>query len=168
MKRKTQSSRAVLLVARGGLIAALYVTLTYLSSLVGLSSGVIQFRLSEALCILPIFLPEAVFGLSVGCMLANMLTGALFWDVVFGTLATLIGAAGAYLLRRVKFKWIATLPTVLANAIIIPFVLLYVYGAEGGYFFFLLTVGAGEVACATFLGTLLAHLLEKNKIFDIL
>ena len=147
--------------ARGGMIAALYVALTYVAMAFGLSSGVIQFRISEALCILPIFMPEAIPGLTVGCFLANLLTGCAPWDVVFGTVATLIGAVGAYLIGKKLPAWVATLPTVLANAIIVPFVLLYVYEAEGTYLFFMATVGLGELVCATGLGTLLASALKK-------
>ena len=84
---------------QGAVIAALYVALTYLASLMGLSSGVIQVRLSEALCILPIFLPAAVPGLAVGCLLANALTGAVVMDIVLGPVATLAGALGTRLLR---------------------------------------------------------------------
>ena len=134
--------------------------------MLGLSSGVIQFRISEALCILPVFMPEAIPGLAIGCLLSNALTGCVFWDVVFGTVATLIGAIGAYLLRRLpgKLIWIATLPTVLANAIIVPFVLMYAYGIEGGYFYFMLTVGIGEVVCATVGGVLLYFAMKKTNI----
>ncbi len=166
MKRQTTAYTATLKLVRGGLIAALYVAMTYVSFFLGLSSGVIQFRLSEALCVLPIFLPEAVPALAVGCLLANFLTGCAVWDVIFGAVATLIGAVGAYLLRGVGHYWLATLPTILANAIIVPFVLIYAYGAEGGYFFFMLTVAIGEIACAGVLGTVLAYGVSKTKMFS--
>ena len=163
MKRSSNVILTVGRLARGGMIAALYVALTYVAMAFGLSSGVIQFRISEALCILPIFMPEAVPGFAVGCFLANILTGCAPWDVVFGTVATLIGAVGAYLIGKRLPAWVATLPTVLANAIIVPFVLLYVYEAEGTYLFFMATVGLGELVCATGLGTLLASALKKVK-----
>ncbi len=159
-------SKTTLRLVRAGLIAALYVALTYLAATLGLASGVIQFRLSEMLCILPIFLPEAIPALTVGCLLSNILTNCLPWDIVFGTLATLIGALGAYALRRVKFAWVATLPTVLSNAIIVPFILMLVYNTEGTYFFFMLTVGIGEIVCATVLGTVLAAAIKKTRIFE--
>ena len=92
---------SALFLTRGALVAALYVALTYFATLLGLSSGVIQFRFSEALCILPIFIPEAVLGLTVGCLISNIIAGAVLWDVVFGTLATFIGALFARLLREV-------------------------------------------------------------------
>lgn len=164
MKRKNLSS--ALYITRGAIVAAMYVALTYLASILGLSSGVIQFRISEALCVLPIFMPEAIPGLAIGCLLSNALTGCVFWDVVFGTVATLIGAVGAYLLRKLpaRLVWLATLPTVLANAIIVPFVLMYAYGIEGGYFYFMLTVGIGEVVCATIGGTILYFAMKNARI----
>ena len=165
MKRRTKSHLAILRVARGGVIAALYVALTYLAAALGLSSGVIQFRISEALCILPIFLPEAVPALAIGCLVANLLTGSLIGDVIFGALATLIGALGAYLLRRAN-PVLATLPTVVANMVIVPFVLLFTYGLEGSYFFFMMTVALGEIVCATILGSILAKAVASARIFD--
>lgn len=146
--------------ARGGLIAALYVVLTLISAAFGLSSGVIQLRLSEALCILPYFLPEAVPALTIGCFLANLVTGAPIWDIIFGSLATLLGAIGARLLRRYRF--LVPLPTVLANGLIIPLVLIYAYGVPDGYLFLLATVTAGEVLSACVLGLVLLVTLEKR------
>ena len=155
-----------LALCRGAIVAALYVALTYVSFAFGLASGVIQLRLSEALCILPLFLPEAVPGLFVGCLLANLLTGAAAWDIIFGSLATLIGALGAYLFRRCpeRLKFLTTIPTVIANAIIVPIVLIFAYGAEEGYFFILGTVTLGEILSATILGTLLYYGMKKSKI----
>ena len=157
--------KATLRLTRGALIAALYVALTYVSAAFSLSSGTIQFRLSEMLCILPIFMPEAVVGLTLGCLLANLLTGCVLWDIIFGAVATFIGAIGARLLRKMpeKLKFIATVPTVLANAIIVPFVLMYAYGAPGSYFYFALTVGIGEVVCASILGTAIYYPLKNLK-----
>lgn len=151
---------------RGALIAALYVALTYVSALFGLSSGAIQFRLSEMLCILPIFMPEAILGLTIGCLLANLLTGAVIWDVIFGALATLIGAVGARLLRRLpnRLIFISTLPTVVANAVIVPFVLIYAYAVPDAFFFLALTVGIGEIVTATVLGTALYYAIKKTGV----
>lgn len=162
MKRRNKS--AVAAMARAAMIAAMYVALTYLASLLGLSSGVIQFRISEALCILPLIFPEAVIGLTLGCALANALTGALLLDVVFGTLATLIGALGALAFRKLpkKVSYLCSVPTILANAIIVPFVLKLVYRLEGGYLFFAATVGLGELICAGLLGAYLLFVLRKR------
>lgn len=150
---------------RGALIAALYVALTSVSALMGLASGAIQLRLSEALTILPVFFPEAIPGLFIGCIIANFLTGAAIWDVIFGSLATLIGALGAYLLRRLPTRliWIATLPTVLANAVIVPFVIIFASSTPDAYEFLFLTVGAGEIISASVLGTLLYGLLIRTR-----
>ncbi len=162
MKKKFSA----LCLTRGSVIAALYMVLTYLSALVGLSGGVVQFRLSEALCVLPLFLPEAVGALSVGCLIANIFTGANPFDIIFGTLATLLGALGARLLRRLpeKLKWLATLPTILANALIVPPVLIFTYGASAAYPFILLSVLVGEAACAGVLGYMLYKALKKLRL----
>lgn len=162
MKRRT------LYITRGAAVAALYVLLTFISSLFGLDKGVIQFRLSEMLCILPIFLPEAVPGLFVGCIAANLMTSAVIWDVIFGSIATLIGAIGARLLRKLQKKliWLATLPTILSNAIIVPLVLKFAYGLPDLIPFMMLTVGIGEIVTAGILGTLLYFSLERNKFLN--
>lgn len=150
---------------RGALIAALYVVLTLLSSTVGLSSGVIQFRISEALCILPLFFPEAVPGLFVGCLISNLIAGGNVWDIIFGSIATLIGAYGARIMRDIpeKHKWVVTLPTILANIIIVPLVLIFAYGAPDSYFFLMTTVGIGEIVCAGFGGVGLYYLMKKHE-----
>ena len=151
---------------RGALIGALYVVLPSIATAVGLSSGVIQFRISEALCILPVFFPEAVPGLFVGCLISNlMVPGVAIWDIIFGSLATLIGAFGARMLRNLpeKYKWVATLPTILANMIIVPFVLMYAYGAPESYFYLALTVGIGEIVCAGIGGSGMYYLLKKYE-----
>ena len=157
-----------LYLTRGALIAALYVALTYVAALFGLSSGVIQFRISEALTILPIFLPEAVPGLAIGCLIANLISGSVFWDIVFGTLATLLGAIGARLIGRITKNhiWLATLPTVFSNVLIVPPVLIFAYGVPDAYFYLVLTVGIGEVVCAGILGTALGYSIKKTSFFE--
>lgn len=158
-------SKLTLYTTRGALIAAVYVVLTMLASMMGLSSGVIQLRFSEAMCILPIFLPEAVPGLFIGCIVSNLISGGVFWDVLFGSIATLLGAIGARALRELpeRIKWIATMPTILANVIIVPVVLIYAYGAPDSYLFLMLTVGAGELICAGFGGSALYYLMKKYE-----
>lgn len=146
---------------RSALIAALYVILTLLCALFGMSSGVIQVRLSEALCVLPAFTGAAVPGLTLGCLLANLCTGAPLPDILFGSLATLIGALGAYRLRR--HKLLLPLPTVLANMLILPPVLRYAYGAPGTLFYFALTIGIGELISAYLCGLLLYGVLDRRK-----
>ena len=146
------------------LIAALYVVLTYLANLLGLANGAVQIRFSEALTILPLFTSAAVPGLTVGCLLANLLTGCAFWDVLFGTMATLLGALGTRYLSK-KSKWLAPLYPILANTLIIPFVLAYVYGASDAMWYLFLTVAVGEILSCGALGILVANALEKNKLF---
>ncbi|MBO4847916.1 MAG: QueT transporter family protein [Clostridia bacterium] len=156
--------------AQGAIIAALYVVLTYLSALLGLSGqNLIQFRLSEVLTVLPFFTPAAVPGLAIGCLISNIVTACAPWDVVFGTLATLIGAIGTYLLRRHRFM--APVPPILSNTFIVPFVVYYCYGLDQTLAAYptgtalLITaacVFVGEFVCCGILGTLLQTLLIKN------
>ena len=146
----------------GALTSAVYVVITLIMSLTGLSSGVIQIRLSEALCILPCFCPYTIGGLFIGCIIANLLTGAMLLDVIFGSIATLIGAIGTYLLR--KNKYLATLPPIIANTLIIPFVLSYVYGFEGSIIYFMVTVGIGEIISCGIFGIILYNFIKKTDI----
>ncbi len=142
------------------MVAALYAALTWLSNLFGLASGVIQVRLSEALTVLPAFFPAAIPGLTVGCVLANILTGCAMWDVVFGSLATLLGAIGTFLLRK-KNKFLAPLPPILANTLIVPPVLRFVYGAEDAYWFMTLTVCAGEIISCGIIGMIVYYAAQR-------
>ena len=155
-----RSNQRLLDVCTAGLIAALYTVLTVIVGAFGLANGAIQLRVSEALCVLPFFTPAAIGGLTVGCLISNLLLGALWQDVIFGTLATLLGAVGAYLLRR--YRVLVPLPTVLANTVIVPFVLAYAYHVEGGVWFLMITVGIGEVLSAYVLGIFLLGALEKR------
>lgn len=148
---RNRGRRSIQHLCANGVIAALYVALTMLSMAAGLDSGVIQLRLGEILCILPLFIPSSVAGLTAGCLLSNFLCAALWQDLVFGTLATLLGALlcaalGFFYRRGCRFLfWLSPLPNVLANSLLIPFVLAYAYGAEGSIPFFMVTVGAGEL-----------------------
>ena len=157
MGNRTTKSTAY--ICRSAVIAALYVVLTLLSAALGISSGVIQFRLSEALCVLPAFTSAAVPGLTLGCLIANFITGAPVWDVVFGSLATLLGALGARLLR--KYRFLVPWPTVIANAAIIPVVLKYAYSVSDAWLFLVATVSLGEIVCCVVLGGVLEAALKK-------
>ena len=160
------------MVAFGGVIAALYVVLTIIAAALGIASGAIQVRLSEALTILPVFTAAAVPGLTVGCVLANLITGCAAWDVVFGSMATLLGAIGTRMLRdRPAIAWI---PPVVSNMLIVPVVLMKVYGVDsvdvfGSVFngdslwiMLVVTVGIGEIIACGVLGMLLYQALKKN------
>lgn len=154
-------NKKVQFIVQGAMIAAIYVVLTYFISAFNLASGAIQVRISEALCVLPAFTPAAIPGLFIGCLLSNLITGCMPLDVVFGSLATLIGAAGSYALR--KHKWLVPIPPIVANTIIVPFVLAYVYELEGGVPYFMLTVGIGEILSCYVLGMILYHVFNRYR-----
>ena len=152
---------------RAGIVAALYVVLTYLTALFGLANGAIQFRISEMLCILPVFILEAVPGLTIGCLIANMISGGIaVLDMIFGTVATLIGAVGAYLLRKLppKLIWLATLPNIIANTLILPPVIIAAYGSEDSYLFITVTIFISQVLAAGIGGTLLYPVIKKSRL----
>ena len=167
-------NKNVSIITVGAMTAALYVVLTLVANAFGLANYAIQVRFSEALTILPYFTPAAIPGLFIGCLLSNILTGCALPDIIFGSLATLLGALGTYALR--KWKWCAPICPIIANTIIVPLVLIYGYGLliEGlsvlqcfGYY--CLTVGAGEVISCGILGMILLFALQKRcgKIFGI-
>ena len=158
MKQQNKTLRTL---TQGGAVAAAYVLLTLISALFGLDKGAVQLRLSEALTILPCFFPAAVPGLVVGCLLANIVTGAVLWDIVAGSLATLVGAIGTRLLR--KNRWLACLSPIVANIVIITPVLMFAYGLPGGFFLLGAGVGAGEVLSCGVLGQVLYSALDKRR-----
>lgn len=152
-------SKKTRFLAHASIIAALYVVLTYLATLLGLSSNAVQIRFSEALTVLAAYTPAAIPGLFIGCFLSNIFAGGVIWDILFGSLATLLGALGTYALK--KQKYLAPLPPIIANTLIVPFVLRYAYGAPGSIGYFMLTVGAGEVISCGILGILLITAVNK-------
>lgn len=149
---------SILFLTQAALIAAFYVVLTFIASTLGLSSGAVQIRFSEALTVLPYFTPAAVPGLFLGCLLANLLTGAALPDILFGSLATLLGAILTQKLR--KYKWLAPIPPIFCNALIVPPVLYLAYGIRPLWFSFL-TVTIGEILSCGILGMLLLFTLQK-------
>ena len=159
---KRNLNKRTLYLCYGALVAALYVALTFLSGLLGLDSGVIQIRFSEALCILPIFMPSSIWGLTIGCFISNILVGAHPVDMIVGPLATLIGALGTYALRRIK--WLAPLPAVLSNLLIIPFVLAYAYKIDQAIPLMMLTVGLGELISVYVIGG--AFMISARKFLE--
>ena len=161
-----KNHKSATFVAQAAVIAALYVILTYIASMMGIANGVIQVRFSEMMCILPIFTPAAVPGLFIGCIISNTISGCVIWDIIFGSLATLIGAVGTMLLRKVTFRSVPILsfiPPILANAIVVPFVLAYAYGVEDAIWFMILTVGAGELISVAVFGGILYAALRKYR-----
>ena len=153
-------NKSTLFLVQAAMIGAIYVVLTV--AFAPISFGEVQIRFSEALTLLPFFTPAAVPGLFVGCLLANILGGAILPDIIFGSLATLIGAVGTYLLRK-QNKYLAPLPPIIANMIIVPFVLRFGYGVNLPIPLMMLTVGAGEVISAGIIGLLLLNVLSKNQ-----
>ena len=163
MKRKIFSPRFL---AEAGIIAALYFALTM--AIAPIAYGPLQIRISEALCVLPFFTPAAVPGLFVGCILANLFSPFGIYDIVFGSLATLIAAVITY---RIKNRWLLPLPTIISNALIIgaELTLLATLPEFSAmltptvYWVSALYVGAGEVIACYALGMPLFFLLNRHK-----
>ncbi len=147
--------------AHSGMIAALYISLTAVSAALGLASGSIQVRISEALCVLPIFSTAAISGVTVGCLLSNIFFGGTVYDIIFGTIATLIGAVLTLFIKRVPY--LASVPTILSNAIMIPVVLILSGAGGWGMFPYLMaTVGLGEIISCGIFGTILVNYLKRH------
>lgn len=153
-------NKNVTFLTQAAMIAAIYVVLTYVFA--PFSFGEVQIRISEALTILPLFTPAAIPGLFVGCLVGNILGGAILPDIIFGSIATLIGAIGTYMLRQ-KRPAFGTLPPIIANIVIVPFVLRYGYGVALPIPFMMLTVGIGEVASCLVLGLVLYTALSRYR-----
>ena len=151
-------NKNVTFLTQAAMIAAIYVVLTYVFA--PFSFGEVQVRISEALTILPLFTPAAIPGLFVGCLVGNILGGAILPDILFGSLATLMGAIFTYQLRG---KSLAPLPPIAANTIVVPFVLRYGYSVALPIPFMMLTVGIGEVLSCGVLGLVLYFALRKYK-----
>lgn len=157
--KNTSNSNPLYRMVQGAVIAALYIVLFLAFQPIG--SGVIQFRIAELLCVLPYFTPAAIPGLFIGCLISNILNGAIILDVAGGSLATLIGAVGSYLLRRNRYL-VSVLP-ILANMLIIPWVLRLGYGSDAMIWFSTITVGIGEFLAIGVLGQFLLTVLEKYR-----
>ena len=148
--------------ALAGVIAALYAVLSYFAGIFGVAYGPIQCRFSEALCVLPFLFPAATPGLFLGCLVANLLSpyGAL--DIVFGSLATLLAA---FWTQHVPHKWMAPLPPVICNAVIVGVVITIQQVPMdlfwGVFAYNALTVGLGEAISCCILGGILLHLLPR-------
>lgn len=157
--KKDQQSR-VRFIAQAAMIAAIYVVLTLLGA--SFSYGEVQVRISEALTILPVFTPAAIPGVFLGCLLSNILGGCVLPDIIFGSLATLIGAVFTWMLRN-QSRFLTPLPPIIANTIIVPFVLKYAYMTPLPIPFMMLTVGIGEVISCGVLGLILHAALGRYR-----
>ena len=156
---KKESVFTPLFIARAGMIAALYVVLTMLFAPISFKE--VQVRISEALTILPLFTPAAIPGLFVGCLISNILGGGILWDIIFGSIATLLGATFGYMLRR--NKWLVPVPAIVANTIIVPLVLRFGYGVNLPFILLVLSIAAGEFLSCFVLGELLAKVLSPIR-----
>lgn len=148
----------------GGLTAAFYVILTIFSAFFNIAYGSIQFRLSEALCILPAFFPSAVAGLTAGCIISNFFSPMMVLDVVFGSLATLAAALLGRALRHIRWKgipWLLPLPAVLINAIAVGLEITLFLDTSAGFWLTAAQVGIGQLVCCYGLGLPLFMALEK-------
>ena len=154
MKAVSQNTRTLV---RAAIIAALYTVLTLL--LQPLSYGEVQIHFSAALTLLPILLPEAVPALAVGCLLANILGGCTIFDIVFGTLATLLAALCTRRLRN-RF-WLAALMPVLFNGVIVGAVVHYCYAPVFPLPLSMLSVAAGEAVACLVVGPLLIRVMQR-------
>ncbi|HJC43307.1 MAG TPA: QueT transporter family protein [Candidatus Mediterraneibacter gallistercoris] len=157
---KNNQSGKVLFIAQAAMIAAIYVVLTLIGA--SFSYGEVQVRISEALTILPAFTPAAIPGVFLGCLISNILGGCILPDIIFGSLATLIGAIFTWMLRN-KSKYLAPLPPIIANVIVVPFVLKYGYMVPLPIPFMMLTVGIGEVISCGVLGLILYTALNRYR-----
>ena len=161
MKKETKQRQPAHDMASAAAVAALYVAL--MVPFGAISFGPVQFRISEALVILPVFGSPMIPGVTLGCFLGNLLLGAPIPDVVFGSLATLLGAVGTWTLGR--FPWAAWIPPVLSNALIIPWVLKYAYGVSELVPYMMVTVGLGEIVAVGLLGNGLRLVLQKHRAY---
>lgn len=146
-----------------GLIAALYVVLTLVLGEFGY--GPIQFRISECMTVLPFCFPIATVGLTVGCLISNLLSTVGPLDLILGTLATLLGALGTQLCRKKNLWWLAPLPPVIANAILIGLLLtIYANTWTLGYFLTMAAqIGLSELVCCYVLGLPLLLLVRHHQ-----
>lgn len=155
-------TKHTLRLTRAGVTAALYFVLTV--AVAPIAYGPVQFRISEALCVLPLFFPECAIGLTIGCFFANVLGNGVL-DMTLGTLATLLAGACTALCGRIgkpAIKIIAAeIPPILLNAFIVPFTFLAATDTAGVYFMGVLSVGAGQLTVIATLGTMLAIALQK-------
>ena len=174
--------RPALFITTAAIIAALYVVLTLLISLIpGFANMAIQVRVSEALTILPLFTPAAIPGVFLGCLISNILIGSVPLDIILGSLTTLEAAVITYLIgttfkkliRKAESKGNKTglgvfgtirgsLPPIIGNMFVVPFVLIHAYGVEGSYWFFVLTVGAGELISCMIIGLILSFVMRRT------
>ena len=146
---------------QGAVIAALYTVLTLL--LPATTAGTVEFRISEALTMLAALTPSAIPGLAIGCVLANVMHGAIILDIVFGSLATLLAAVMTFLTRKNIF--VAAIWPAVFNGLIIGPLLKYAYHLDASLIVLILSVAAGEAVICYLLGIPLVKGLARTNIF---
>ncbi len=153
------SNKKTLFITQAAAIAAIYTVLVMVFNFS--SFGPVQFRVAEALTVLPYFTPAAIPGLAIGCFLSNLLNSADVLDIIFGSLATLIAAVLSYQLRR--FKLLVPVPPIVVNALVVPFILRYAYFEADSIPAMMVSVGAGQLLAAGVIGLVLLFSLDKVK-----
>ena len=152
-------------IALNGIVAGLYAAITILTA--SLAYGNIQFRISEALMMLLLFEPSLTIGLSIGCLIANLFSTVSVLDIVIGTAATLLACL---LTTRIKKPWLAPLPTILVNAVMVGAMLSWLYMPSeqfwNGLLIFGGEVGAGEAAVLYVLGIPLYYAMKKTNFIE--
>ena len=162
-------------ICQAALIAAVYTVLSLV--FLPISFGPVQCRISEMLTVLPAFLPAAIPGVAIGCLITNILGGAILPDIIFGTLATLIGAVLTRLLTRgllnssqsgasLRFRLAAVLPPIISNTIIVPLVLKFAYMYDDALYFMAFTVCLGEIIGIGVIGNILITVLSRQNILS--
>ncbi len=167
------NKKKIIIMAHGAMIAAIYAAATYLCAVFAIAYGNIQFRLSEALTILSVFTPAAIPGLTIGCIIANISSPFGIWDIVFGSLATLLAAITARALRNIKFKGfplLSLIMPVIFNALIVGAELTFLLPTDKAklatFVIYALEVAAGELAVCVAGGIPFYYAVGKSKIFD--
>ena len=158
-----KSQKAIVFLTRSAIIASVYAVLTIICA--PISYGAIQFRLSEALTILPFYFPEAIPGLFVGCIIANIFSTVSVWDILIGSSATLFAAIITY---RLKIKWLAPLPPIIFNGLFVGFeISFFISNSKSFLYNFLfnsLSVGIGEAVVCYTIGMILIYILDKTNL----
>ncbi len=153
------TTKKTLFVTQAAVIAAIYIVLVTVFNYS--SFGPVQFRVAEALTVLPCFTPAAIPGLAIGCFLSNLLNSADVLDIIFGSLATLIAAILSYRLRT--YKLLVPVPPIVVNALVVPFILKYAYFEADPIPLMMASVGAGQLLAAGVIGLVLLFSLDKVK-----
>ncbi len=171
MNRKKSTRNTVLFLTQAGVIAAMYTALTYVSAAAGLAFNAVQFRLSEVMCVLALYTPAAIPGLTIGCIISN-LSSALGWiDIIAGSLATLLASVCIYFTPKLKIKnFPISVPLFcsLFNSVIVGLEIWYIDPSRTAQLFFIsaLEVAAGEITVCTIGALILPPIVKRAKIFE--